>query len=71
MLIKIYTKKHTQIKIKMKDGKKEMKKLTSKQVRLMERVRNVKNKVLKNLVLIFVNFHLKIHLLICNGIKYK
>lgn len=31
----------------MKDGKKEMKKLTSKQVRLMERVRNVKNKVLK------------------------
>lgn len=47
MLIKIYTKKHTQIKIKMKDGKKEMKKLTSKQVRLMERVRDVKNKVLK------------------------
>ena len=31
----------------MKDGKKEMKKLTSKQVRLMERVRDVKNKVLK------------------------
>ena len=26
MLTKIYTKKHTQIKIKMKDGKKEMKK---------------------------------------------
>ena len=31
----------------MKDGKKEMKKLTSKQVRLMEIVRDVKNKVLK------------------------